>query len=251
MQRSNFWSLDGRAAFVCLSLLALSIAFPGFSVHADTNAGDGVTHVQPVKARHAARWPFYGTGKIDSYHGQVVMSEDENSLGAMIVSPDSYCGNIRIRFDAMALSPASVLVTSFAVQNRDGIGLDFPENYDGNVDYMFDNLSMYNFILHAAAHNRPGPFLRRFPGPEKKQVVAASRSYMETGKYHSVEVSRRGQDLSLLIDGESVLQWTDATPLERGHFILRVRGTAHERGAVLIRNLEVENDPHAETCVTP
>lgn len=248
MFRSSFRPSNRLAAFTCLSVFALGAACSSASAYTQSEAGASEANVQAIKARHAARWDFYGIGEVSSYHGQVVLSEGEDSLGAMIVSPDSYCGDIKIRFDAMALQPAAVLVASFAIENRSESGLTFPSNYDGNVDYMFDNLNMYNFILHASAHNRPGPFLRRFPGPEKKQVAAASEPYMETGKYHSIEVSRQGNDIALSIDGARVVAWQDETPLERGHFVLRVRGTAQERGAVLIRNLEVENTPDAETC---
>ena len=248
MPRTRFGRFNRLAAFVSFSALALSAAMPGASALTQSGASEHDGHVEAFKARHVKKWDSYGVGLVDSYHNQLVLSEGEASLGAMVVSPESYCGDIKVSFDAMALQPAAVLVASLAVENLESDELSFPEDYDGNVDYMFDNLSMYNFILHPTAHNHPGPFLRRFPPIGDRLVAAAQEPYMEIGKYHSIEVSRQANDVSLSIDGARIFGWHDETPLERGHVILRVRGTAHERGGVLIRNLEVENQQNADEC---
>lgn len=126
--------------------------------------------LEPVtlRARHVARWPFYGIGKVDSDHSQVVLSEDDGSKGVMLVSPEPYCGDVTVRYDVHVLLRATVMITNLATMNTGETELTFPAHYDGNVDFMFESLDMYNFVYHGGAHNREGPFLRRLPTQGKK-----------------------------------------------------------------------------------
>ena len=235
---------------ICGATVSAILYCSAVGAAADTERASraGLDTFETFKARHVVKWQSYGIGKIASDHGQVLMSEAEGSKGIMLISPERYCGDTIVRFDVQPLLPATVLVTNLATQDVGRGSLTFPSDYDGQVDYMFDHLSMYNFIYHAAAHNRSGPFLRRFPDIDKSLLSPASEHYMQVGKYSAVEIGRIENRVWLSIDGRDVVEWFDPAPLPGGHVVLRLRGTAHERGAALFRNLRIANDRGNSDC---
>jgi hypothetical protein len=188
-----------------------------------------------------AKWTLIGKGRLEKNHDQLLIGESKNSKGVMLVSPRSYEGDVIFRYNVMVLQPATVMVTDLATCMNNGEPLSFPEDYNGNIGYMFNNLSMYNFVYHNAAHNKAGPFLRRYPTPGNVLLSPADRHSVFSGRYHTVEVGKEENRLWLSIDGVSAVEWKDEDPLEEGHLILRLRGTAFELASALIRNVIVYN----------
>nr|WP_070959039.1 hypothetical protein [Hyphomonas sp. Mor2] len=249
MHKNQIRKFVGGAAAICGGVLALhGLIATSHAAQSDAGSVEADGSVTTFKARHVARWPFYGSGELSTYHSQIVMSESDDSVGVMLVSPNAYCGDIIVRFDVMPLRAATALVTNLATTSLDSEELTFPEGYDANVTYMFETPSMYNFIYHAAPHSREGPFLRRFPEPGNELLSPASEHFVEMGKYSSVEFGRVGSRVWFAVDGETAVEYHDDAPLQDGHVVLRIRGTAHERAGALFRDIEIENQPDPAIC---
>ena len=98
---------------------------------------------------------------------------------------------------------------------------------------------MYMFAFHNAAHNKPGPFIRKYPEPGTEPLVISEKSYMQSGIYYNVELGKVDNKLFLKIDGQLVLETIDPDYLEGGKLVIRIRGTAHELASCLIRNVKI------------
>ena len=184
-------------------------------------------------------WESFGKGAMQANHGQTVIHETTGSVGYMLVSPRTYGENVIVSCDVMTLNPATVLVVEMAAHNRDNFELTLDPDYDGNVKYLFDNINMYMFAFHNAAHNKPGPFIRKYPEPGIEPIVEASKNVMQTGKYHHVEIGVQEGKLWFNIDGRKILKVIDSDYYKGGKVIIRIRGTAHETASCILKNLKI------------
>jgi len=188
-----------------------------------------------------AAWVSYGRGAIEANHGQTVMYETKGSLGYMLVSPKSYGESTIVSFDVMTLNAATVLVVELAAHNDDNLNLTFDSDYDGKVQYLFDHIKMYMFAFHNAAHNKKGPFVRKYPEPGTEPLAAASKHVMDVGKYHHVEIGMDKETLWFKANGKRVWKVKDPNYYKGGKFIFRIRGTAHETASCIIKDLVIKS----------
>ena len=195
--------------------------------------------VQEFSHKDLSGWASYGLGAIEANHGQTLMHETEGSVGYMLVSPESYGKNTRVSFDVMTLNPATVLVVEMNAHTGDDYTLNLAPDYDGNVQYLFSNVRMYMFAFHNAAHNKPGPFVRKYPEPGTEPLARAEKQYMQVGRYHQVEMGLEEGKIWFRVDGKKVLHVKDGAFYEGGKVILRIRGTGHETASCLLRNLKI------------
>jgi hypothetical protein len=186
------------------------------------------------------KWEKWGTGIIaNGSHQQLIMSETEGSKGIMIVSPDIYHGDVILSYDVMTLRAATVVIVELFAHNTNQYDLTLPADYDGNVKYLFENVAMYMLSFHNAPHNKPGPFIRKYPEPGKEPLVKSNQRFVKPGIYHSIELGKIKHTIYLNIDGINVLETEDNDMLQAGKIVLRIRGTAHEHASCLIRNVKI------------
>lgn len=187
-------------------------------------------------------WTFYGDGtKLLEGHGQYLLKENpKGSKGVGLVSPQSYSQDVILRYDVMPLTPATVLVALLSASNNGhSATLTLPESYDGSINFWQAGCDNYFFAFHNAAHNFP-PFVRRFDENTGRVMLdMAKKNVMHVGKYYRIEVGRKANLIWLKIDGKTILKTKDPNPYAGGHLGLRIRGTASEYAACLIRNLEI------------
>lgn len=202
---------------------------------------NGILNAQDRNSvKQLENWTFYGLGtKLLEGHGQYLLKEDPvESKGVGLISPQSYSTNVVMKYKAMALTPATVLVAIISASNHGAdTSLTLPENYDGNIKFWSGGCDNYFFAFHNAAHNWP-PFVRRFDD-KRKMLDIAKKNYMHVGKYYEIEVGRKNETIWLKIDGKTVLKTKDPSPYSGGHLGLRIRGTAGEYAACLIKDLEI------------
>jgi hypothetical protein len=186
------------------------------------------------------KWPFYGKG-VSTVRGELFyMREANDSVGAILISPESYKGDVILRYEIMPMSAASVCVALLgATDAGKAETLTIPEGYDGNMGLWINSMDNYFFAFHNAAHDRP-PFLKRFPANER--LVMADKNVMRAGAFYSIEAGRKGTKLWFKVDGEKVFETEDPNPLTSGHIAFRIRGIDYEPAACLIRNVTIEND---------
>jgi hypothetical protein len=215
-----------------LPYLILALSCLPLTAHAD--------EVKKFTPRELMRWDHYGKGKAVINHGQLLISEDTESLGYMLVSPKAYQGDVIFSYEVMPLRAATILIVEFLASNHDVNTLSFPDEYEGDVKYMFKNLDMYMVCFHNAAHNKHGPFIRKFPKPGAVPLVASTKHYFELGKYTSVEIGKTGNTIWMAVNGERLLETEDKKVLQEGKMIIRIRGTSHETASCLIRNVQIQ-----------
>lgn len=190
------------------------------------------------------KWQKLGQGKGYVTHGQFYMEETEGSLGFMIFSPEKY-KDVVLRYEVMTMNPATVLV---ALLNASDIGvstdLTITEDNEGSFGYWTKQAEDYMFGYRVMAHNST-PFLRKHPdsGTGSINIGLAEKEVMHSGWRHKVECGRKGSRLWLKIDGKTIIDVTDETPLDAGKIAIRVRGTAGDLGKCMMRNLEIEGVP--------
>jgi len=189
------------------------------------------------------KWQTIGEGNGFVTHGQFYMEEVEGSKGFMLLSPDKYT-DVVVRYEVMTLNPSTVLV---ALLNASDIGsaadLTLAENSD-SFGFWTSQVEDYMFGFRVMAHNST-PFLRKHPAVkgQNSQIGLAEKDVMHSGWRHKVEVGKQGKHLWLKIDGETLIDVNDESPLDAGKIAIRVRGTASELGKCMMRNFEIEGTP--------
>lgn len=196
-----------------------------------------------VAPEDLSEWSFYGKGfvAVDAQQQYTVLAETPGSKGVMLVSPTSYDGDLVVSYQIRPLTPESVLVAMLSVSDRGADAtLNFPENYDGAMGYLTTDTDNYFVAYHNAAHNLP-PFIRRYSAETigREQLVIAESNIMTTG-WHTVEVGKQDGRLWLKVDGAIIIEASDATMLEAGHLIFRMRGTAERIAVCLIKDVRID-----------
>lgn len=195
--------------------------------------------VEEFSHKDLKKWGAFGFGDIDKNHKQTLMFETDGSLGYMLVSPESYGENVVLSYDVMAINAATVLVVEMAAHNRSNHDLSIDSGYDGNVKYLFENVNMYMFAFHNAVHNKNGPFVRKYPEPGSEPLFAAKKNVFEVGKYYNVKIGMEQGKIWFKVNGKKIFKIRDNEHYKGGKIILRVRGTGHELGACIIKNVKV------------
>jgi len=223
------------SVFLCGHLNHLPGYCPGDDPYREENL-----NLEEFSHKDLMKWESWGTGIVGSgSHGQLIMSETDSSKGIMIESPAIYRKNVVLSYDVMILRPATVLIVELLAHNTTDHDLELPDDYDGNVQYLFKNVAMYMFAFHNAAHNKPGPFIRKYPEPGTEPLAEDDEQHMQSGIYYNVELGKTDNKLFLKIDGKTVIETTDPDPIEAGKILIRIRGTAHETASCLIRNVKI------------
>jgi len=189
------------------------------------------------------KWQTIGDGNGFVTHGQFYMEEVEGSKGFMLFSPEKY-NDVVVRYEVMTLNPATVLV---ALLNASNIGaatdLTLTENSD-SFGFWTSEVEDYMFGFRVMAHNST-PFLRKHPAVkgQNSQIGLAEKDVMHSGWRYKVEIGKQGKRLWLKIDGETLIDVKDESPLDAGKIAIRVRGTASDLGKCMMRNFEIEGTP--------
>jgi len=193
-----------------------------------------------ISSQDLAGWDFWGMGRaFESGGGQFCLTENDSTVGAVLVSPDSYTGDVIVRYKTLALTSATVLVVMHSASDMDSEEvLRIPEDYNGNMGLWINEKDNYFYAFRNASHNFP-PFIRRYPVPGNDALVTARENFMLPGKYYAVEIGRIDKRLWLSVDGRKIIEAEDESILSGGHIIFRIRGTAGFKAACLIKDLEI------------
>ncbi len=225
-------------------LLAVALfVVPGASSIAQQQPG---THLdlenykkEVVSDQDLANWDFRGMGNaFASGGGAFCMTENDSTVGAVMISPASYTGDVIVRYKTLALTSATVLVFMHSATD---VGLDkltIPEDYNGNMGLWINEKDNYFYAFRNAPHNYP-PFLRKYPVPGGEALAMASENFMLPGVYYDIEIGRVGNSLWLSVDGQKVIETEDESILSGGHLAFRIRGTAGFKAACLIKEVEI------------
>ncbi len=198
---------------------------------------------QKITPEALNEWSFLGQGtKMVESHNMFFMKEDpQQSNGVMIVSPKSYSNKVTVKYEVMTLTPAAVLVAILSASDLgQSTDLTIPQNYDGSMSLWINDVESYFYAFRNAPHNYT-PFIRKYPVAqgEDPALVSMDDNIMHPGVFYSIELGQDGDLVWLKVDGKKVLETKDATPLKGGHIAFRIRGTAGEYAACLMRNLEI------------
>ncbi|MFY0605114.1 MAG: hypothetical protein JXR10_00265 [Cyclobacteriaceae bacterium] len=183
-------------------------------------------------------WQLLGDGVVSNWGKQLSLKESDTSKGVMLVSPDTYQGDITVKYSVLALTPATVIVTMLSISDLgDSDELTIPDDYNGSIGLWNKDKESYFFAFKNAPHGVT-PFVRKNPnstGP----LAAAKENVMIAGVTYDVEIGRMGTNLWLTIDGEKIFEAVDDKPLKAGRIAIRLRGTAGFPAGCLIRDLVV------------
>lgn len=193
--------------------------------------------VQEISADELMNWDMMGKGQLSVVNKQIYMAEDEGSAGVLLISPTKYGKELVVSYDIMALRPGTVLVALLSLSNAGDGGLQFEEDYDGDLGYIINATNAYMVAFLNASHNRY-PFINRFPA-QNNPLVEDDESHMQPGVYYHIDVGKVNDRTWLAINGKKIIEAIDPEPLREGHFSFRIRGTAAETASCLIRNVKV------------
>lgn len=189
-------------------------------------------------------WKLLGIGKVSKIPGdQICLEEGDNSNGVMLLSPASYEKNIVLKYNILALTPATVFVS---VLSAGGLGNDdqlaIPENYDGSMGFWVNQSDNYFFAFKNDTHNST-PYVAKNPS-FRMLDSSAVEDKMVAGIYYNVEVGKMGNKLWLKIDGEKLFEATDQEPIDKGGRVsFRFRGTAGQKAIGLIKDVVIYQKP--------
>jgi hypothetical protein len=189
-------------------------------------------------------WNFFGIGELAPMDAETMrMSEGEDSRGVMIISPESYPGDVTLSYRVKALNSASVLVALLSVSDPgEPDTMSVPAGYDGNIQWLLESEENYFFAFHNAAHDAK-PFIRRHPGGGEEGVVLAelAQNFMRPDVWYEIEAARKEGRITLKVDGVTILDAIDPEPLAGGRIGIRIRGTAETRAHCLIRDVTIRS----------
>ena len=208
--------------------IGLALVFCSLSVQAET--------VTITPEEKADKWVFLGRGSRAAQNRMFYMEESQDSNGVMVFSPETFEGNVTVRYEIMPMNPASICVALlFASDRGENQSLTFPDPESESPDIALGAMDNYFFVFHNVAHNRK-PFLRRFPGANLMEI---DKNVVRSGQFHQIEVGRRGNTLWLEVDGERIIEVEDPEPHTKGHIGFRIRGISQMPAACLIRNVTI------------
>jgi len=192
-----------------------------------------------VSAEDLVNWKLLGKGQVfNIFNGQTCLMEADTTQGVMLLGPDHYGEDIVVKYKALALTPASVIVTMLSAgDTTSGNTLTIPEGYDGSMGLLTQNIGNYFFAFKNAPHGA-NPFIMKNPG-SVQEASAARPDGMVAGVYYDIEVGRSGGTVWLSIDGKKLVEMQDQQPLKGGYVIFRLRGTAGLKAACLIRDFKI------------
>tara|TARA_B100000809_G_scaffold152662_1_gene150016 strand:- start:1032 stop:1739 length:708 start_codon:yes stop_codon:yes gene_type:complete len=233
-----------KISSTCIAVLVFTCFFQLTTIAQSTNqtVNKNGYKVEEFTHKDLKEWETFGLGSIEANHGQTIMHETKGSLGYMIVSSEIYKENVIVSYDVMTLNPATVLIVEMAAHNNDHFDLKLDASYDGNVKYLFENINMYMFAFHNAAHNKNGPFVRKYPKPGTTPLSEAKKNVLDVGKYHHVEIGMEEGKIWFKVDGKKIFKVKDATYHKGGKVIFRIRGTGHELASCIIKNLKIYSE---------
>jgi hypothetical protein len=192
-----------------------------------------------VSAQDLASWDFWGMGKaFASGGGAFCLTENDSTVGAVMISPASYGGDVILRYKTLALTSATVLVVMHSATDVGSDKLTIPADYNGNMGLWINDKDNYFYAFRNAPHNFP-PFLRKYPVPGGEALIMAQENFMLPGVYYAIEIGRVGNSLWLSVDGQKVIETQDESILSGGHLAFRIRGTAGFKAACLIKDVEI------------
>lgn len=225
-----------------LLTVALCVA-TGASSFAQQQSGTlldlGNYHKEVVSAQDLASWDFWGMGKAFASGGSAFcLTENDSTVGAVMISPASYGGDVIVRYKTLALTSATVLVFMHSATDVDSDKLTIPSGYNGNMGMWVNEKDNYFYAFRNAPHNYP-PFLRKYPVPGGDALAMAEENFMLPGVYYSIEIGRVGNKLWLSVDGEKIIETEEKSILPGGHLAFRIRGTAGFKAACLIKDVEI------------
>ncbi len=195
-----------------------------------------------VSAEDLASWDFRGMGKaFASGGGGFCLAENDSTLGAVMISPNPYKGDVIIRYKTLALTSATVLVFMHSATDVGSDKLTIPADYNGNMGLWVNEKDNYFYAFKNAPHNFP-PFLRKYPLPGGEPLALANENFMLPGVYYAIEIGRIGNKLWLSVDGQKIIETEDKSILPGGHLVFRIRGTAGFKAACLIKEVEIYSE---------
>ena len=208
--------------------ISLALALCSVSVLAET-----VTITPEEKAKE---WILLGRGSRAAQNRMFYMEESQDSNGVMVFSPETFEGDVTVRYEIMPMNPASICVALLFASDR-GVNqsLTFPGPESESPDIALGEMDNYFFVFHNLGHNRK-PFLLRFPGGNLMEI---DRNVVRSGQFHQIEVGRKGNTLWLEVDGERIIEVEDPEPHTKGHIGFRIRGISQMPAACLIRNVTI------------
>jgi len=193
---------------------------------------------EKISAEELADWRLLGNGRVGLWmNQQVAIEEADDSQGVMLLSPTYYTGDVVVRYQALALTAASVFVTMLAAGDSASHQLTIPGGYDGGMSLWTNAATNYFFAFKNAPHGAT-PFIARNPG---FSVLGSAKKQdgMGAGIYYDIEVGNEKGRLWLSVDGRRLVDVEDTNPLAGGHLALRLRGSAGIKASGLIRNLTI------------
>ncbi len=195
-----------------------------------------------VSSQDLAGWDFWGMGKaFESGGGSFCLTENDSTVGAVLISPESYAGDVIVRYKTLALTSAAVLVFMHSASDVGSDKLTIPADYNGNMGIWTSEKDNYFHAFRNEAHNFP-PFIRKYPVPGEDAIGMASENIMLPGVFYSMEIGRIGNRLWLSVDGQKIIETADESILSGGHLVFRVRGTAGFKAACLIKEVVIYSE---------
>lgn len=217
-------------------LFLLGISFILINKANSQNSGD--LKPKKITAQELTTWDFYGAGSVSTSGEQLVLKEDDITKGVMIISPNKYPNDVIIKYKALALTPATVIVTMFSMSDTENsTNLNVPDEYDGNIGLWFNDKTNYFVAFKNAPHNVT-PFVRKNPLSEG-HLASAAENKMIAGVYYQIEIGKRNGKIWLSINDEKAFETTDVNPLGEGHIAVRIRGTGGFKAGCLIKDFEI------------
>ncbi|MEM9984062.1 MAG: sialate O-acetylesterase [Bacteroidota bacterium] len=191
-----------------------------------------------ISGAELLEWTFWGEGEASPSGGQVLLKEAEVSAGVMLISPESWTGDVVLRYRVQALTPATVIVTLLAASDAgESTVLTLPKSYDGSIGMWTKEKENY-FVAYKNAPHGLTPFVRKQPNA-RDYLAQAEKNVMVAGQYYEVEVGKLQGKLWLSVDGEKLFQQLDESPLAGGHLAIRLRGTGGFPAACLIQEVRL------------
>ncbi len=232
----KIYRLTGLGALKKVTYLILPLLWLGC-------AGRVASPGSQVSVHDLARWHLLGIGEAEviAEEQALRLTEDPDSKGVVLLSPEKYGREIVIKFMAKPLQHEGVIVVFLSASAIKGEEIEVPDGYDGSFAFWIApdaSVQNYAFAFHTGYH-QPNAFLKRNPGFTE---LASAKDIATEEVWHQIEIGRSGPRLWLKIAGKPVLEANDSAGqgLPPGHIGLRLRGPGDGSFSCLFKNFVIE-----------
>lgn len=197
-----------------------------------SSCGQTSAKQEKITPEELATWQTFDKGKSTIQDDELIVEETEGSDGYFLISPKVYDKDFMLNYKVKAMSESTVLITLFSVirNDREEAFVLPPDTATPREVWGWrSGMQHYNLTFNNKSHGNKPFFFKNISPDSRGFNERLSENIVEVGKWYDVEIGKKENRLWFKLNNEIYFDIKDLNPLEEGHLIFRISGTAGEK----------------------